>query len=41
VTAALERLTKLGITKEITGRARDRQFVYGQQLAVLDKGIGE
>jgi Fic family protein len=41
VTAALERLTDLGITKEITGRARDRQFVYGQQLAVLDRGIGE
>ncbi len=39
VTAALERLTELGITREITGRARDRQFVYGQQLAVLDKGI--
>ena len=41
VTAALKRLTDLGITKEITGRARDRQFVYGQQLAVLDRGIGE
>ena len=41
VSAALERLTSVGITKEITGRARDRQFVYGQQLAVLDKGIGE
>jgi Fic family protein len=41
VTAALERLTTLGITKEITGRARDRQFVYGQQLAILDQGIGE
>jgi Fic family protein len=41
VTAALDRLTRLGITTEITGRARDRQFVYAQQLAVLDKGIGE
>jgi Fic family protein len=41
VTAALERLTTLGITKEITGRARDRQFVYRQQLTVLNKGIGE
>jgi Fic family protein len=40
VTAALDRLTELGITREITGGARDRQFVYGQQLAVLDKGIG-
>jgi Fic family protein len=39
VTAALERLTGLGISREITGRARDRQFVYSQQLAVLDKGI--
>lgn len=41
VTAALERLSGLGITREITGKARDRQFVYGQQLAVLDKGIGD
>lgn len=41
VTAALERLSGLGITREITGRARDRQFVYSEQLAVLDKGIGE
>lgn len=40
VTAALERLSGLGITREITGKARDRQFVYSQQLAVLDKGIG-
>jgi Fic family protein len=39
VTAALERLTGLGITREITGKARDRQFVYGEQLAILDKGI--
>lgn len=41
VTAALDRLSRLGITREITGRARDRQFVYSQQLAVLDRGIGE
>ncbi len=41
VTAALERLSALGITREITGRARDRQFVYGQHLAVLDKGIDD
>jgi Fic family protein len=40
VTAALERLAGLQITREITGRARDRQFVYEQQLAVLDRGIG-
>jgi Fic family protein len=40
VTAALKRLGRLGITREITGRARDRQFVYGNQLAALDKGIG-
>jgi Fic family protein len=39
VTAALERLTGLGITREITGKARDRQFVYGKQLAILDQGI--
>lgn len=41
VTAALERLSGLGISREITGKARDRQFVYSEQLAVLDKGIGE
>jgi Fic family protein len=41
VTAALERLSGLGITREITGKARDRQFVYSEQLAALDKGIGE
>ncbi|MGE0353432.1 MAG: Fic family protein [Gemmatimonadales bacterium] len=40
VTAALERLSGLDITREITGKARDRQFVYSNQLAVLDKGIG-
>jgi Fic family protein len=40
ITAALEWLSGLGITREITGKARNRQFVYGQQLAVLDKGIG-
>lgn len=40
ITAALERLSGLGITREITGKARDRQFVYGQQLAVLDQGTG-
>ena len=41
VTAALARLGALGITREVTGRARDRQFVYGRQLAVLDKGLGD
>jgi len=41
VTAAPKRLSGLGITREITGRARDRRFVYGQQLAELDQGIGD
>jgi len=41
VTAALTRLTALGITREITGRARDRQYVYDRQLALLDRGLGE
>lgn len=39
VTAALKRLSGLGITREITGRARDRQFVYGEQLRALDEGV--
>ncbi len=41
VTAALKRLTDLGIAKEITGRARDRQFVYGRQLGILERGVAE
>ena len=41
VTAALERLAGLGIAREITGKRRDRQFVYSQQLTLLNKGIGE
>jgi len=41
VTAALERLSGLGITREITGKARDRQFVYSEQLKVLEEGIDE
>lgn len=37
VTAALGRLGELGIAREITGRARERQFAYVDQLAALDR----
>jgi Fic family protein len=35
---ALRRLEQLGITREITGRSRDRLYAYHQQLALLDQG---
>ncbi len=38
VAAALERLTKLGIVREITGRARDRLFSYVKYVAILSEG---
>jgi Fic family protein len=38
VNAALQRLTRLGIAKESTGRARDRVYVYRRQLELLDAG---
>jgi len=31
-------MAKLGLLSEITGRARDRRFVYGSYLAILDEG---
>jgi len=34
--SALERMQKLGISEEITGKKRDRLFVYSRQLAILD-----
>jgi Fic family protein len=39
--AALERLETLGIAREITGLKRDRLYVYGKQLEILDRGLGE
>jgi Fic family protein len=38
VTTALERLAKLGIVSEATGRQRDRMFVYDAYLGVLREG---
>jgi Fic family protein len=35
---ALRRLEELGITREITGRSRDRLYAYHQQLTLLDQG---
>ena len=40
VNAALEALTTLGIIKEITGKKRDRVFVYERYLSTLDRGVG-
>ena len=36
--AALERLAKLGIAAESTGRRRDRLYTYRKQLEILDRG---
>lgn len=40
VTASLKHLETLGIVKEITGRQRDRTFVYTEYLGILNEGIG-
>ena len=39
VNTAIERLIRLGILKEYTGRKRDRIFVYNQYLDILEKGM--
>jgi Fic family protein len=41
VMAALRRLEDLGIAREITGRQRDRVYVYDRQLELLDHGLGK
>ncbi len=38
VSGALQRLERLGIAREITGRSRDRLYAYDQQLTLLDQG---
>ncbi len=38
VSAALERLKKLGIAKETTGRERDRIFAYARYLEIVSAG---
>lgn len=39
ITSALKHLEKLGIVQEVTGRLRDRLFVYGEYLSILNEGI--
>ncbi len=34
--SSLERMVKVGIVKEVTGKKRDRLFVYTRQLEILD-----
>jgi Fic family protein len=38
VAAALQHLQRLGIVREVTGRQRDRLFVYSAYLAILNEG---
>ena len=39
VISALDRLQTLGIVRELTGRQRDRLFVYGRYLDILNAGM--
>lgn len=39
VNAALQRLERLGIAREATGRRRDRLYVYSRQLELLNGGF--
>ena len=38
VTTSLRHLVHLGVVRELTGRQRDRQFVYDHYLAILSEG---
>jgi len=38
VASAIERLVKLGIAREFTGKLRDRQFLYTRYLDILNEG---
>ena len=40
VNAAVTALSDLGIIKEITGKKRDRIYVYDRYLSTLDRGVG-
>lgn len=40
VQAAMSRLEQLGIASEVTGRKRNRLYVYQKQLRTLDHGVG-
>ncbi len=41
VNRALSRLEEMGIVEEVTGRERDRLFLYRGQLEILDRGTEE
>jgi hypothetical protein len=34
----MERLVRLGIARELTGKKRDRVFAYDRYLAILSEG---
>jgi Fic family protein len=38
VTAALKRLEEIGVVNEITGKARDRIYIYKEYLDILGEG---
>ncbi len=38
VTSAFKRLEEIGIVEEITGKARDRIYVYREYLDILGEG---
>ena len=39
VLAALERLERLGIVNEVTGKKRNRLYGYSAQLEILDREV--
>jgi len=39
VSSAMELLVELGIARELTGKRRNRLFVYGSYLGILTEGI--
>jgi Fic family protein len=39
ITSALKNLENLGVVKEVTGRSRDRLFVYSEYINILNEGI--
>ena len=38
VASAFEHMQRLGIVKEVTGRARDRLYMYSEYLRILSEG---
>lgn len=40
VNASLKRLVQMGIAREVTGRSRNRLYVYARQLELLERGLG-